>query len=88
MQRIFLAALLLATPLALSGLPVQAQDSGDDIVCLDCHVPAEDWEGMTPEEILTHARDMSNKRHKDNGEFTDDQLKAMIAELLKDTAAK
>ncbi len=88
MQRFFLAAVLLTTPLALSSLQVQAQDSGDDIACLDCHVPAEDWEGMTPEEILTHAKDMSNKRHKDNSEFTDDQLKAMIAELLKDSAAK
>ncbi len=56
--------------------------SEDDNLCLDCHEPAEDWEGMTAEAILEHAMDGSIKRHLDNKEFSEEQLKAMIAELL------
>lgn len=60
-------------------LPVQADD---EELCLDCHVPAEDWEGMSAEEIFESASDMSNKRHADNAEFSEEQLKAIIATLL------
>jgi hypothetical protein len=49
---------------------------------MDCHEPAEDWEGMTSEEVLAIARDPSIKRHKDNQALSDEQLKAIIAELL------
>jgi hypothetical protein len=56
--------------------------AGDADMCLDCHEPAEDWAGMTPDEILAQAKDAGNKRHADNADLTDDQLKAMIAELM------
>ncbi len=59
--------------------------AGDEELCLDCHEPAEDWEGMTAEEIYTTAADMSIKRHADNAEYSEDQLKAMIATLLEDS---
>ena len=59
--------------------PVSA---GDADVCLDCHEPSEDWEGMSADEILAQAKDTSIKRHADNADLSDDQLKAMIAELL------
>ena len=57
--------------------------SGDEELCLDCHEPAEDWEGMSAEEIYTTASDLSIKRHADNAEYSEDQLKAMIAVLLE-----
>lgn len=56
--------------------------AGDDALCLDCHEPAEDWEGLSAEEILETAMDASIKRHADNVEFSEEQLKAMIASLL------
>ena len=56
--------------------------AGDEELCLDCHEPAEDWEGMTAEEVLAAASDTSIKRHADNAEFSEEQLKAMIAALL------
>jgi hypothetical protein len=56
--------------------------AGDADVCLDCHEPAEDWEGMSPDEILAHAKDSSIKRHADNADLTDEQLKAIIAKLM------
>jgi hypothetical protein len=57
--------------------------AGDADMCLDCHEPAEDWEGMTADEIFAEARAPGNKRHSDNAELSDEQLKAAIAELLK-----
>lgn len=57
-------------------------EPGDEELCLDCHVPAEDWEGMSAEEVLEVASDTSIKRHVDNAEFSEEQLKAMIAKLL------
>lgn len=72
--------LLLALTVATAfSLPAHA---GDEELCLDCHVPAEDWEGMSAEEILETAADTSIKRHADNGEFSEEQLKAIIATLL------
>ena len=56
--------------------------AGDEELCLDCHEPAEDWEGMSAEEIYATASDTSIKRHADNAEFSEEQLKAIIATLL------
>ncbi len=58
--------------------------AGDEELCLDCHEPAEDWEGMSAEEVLEAASDMSIKRHADNAEFSEEQLKAIIATLLEE----
>lgn len=60
----------------------------DDALCLDCHEPAEDWEGLSAEEILETARDTSIKRHADNAEFSEEQLKAMIASLLEESVTR
>ena len=56
--------------------------AADEELCLDCHEPAEDWEGMSADEILAKAKDASIKRHADNGDLSDEQLKAMIAQLM------
>ncbi len=61
-------------------LPASAADPE---LCLDCHEPAEDWEGMSPAEILSEAKNLDIKRHADNKELSDADLTAMIAELLK-----
>ncbi len=74
-----IASLVAATALAFGAVTANA---GDAELCLDCHEPAEDWEGMTPDEILASAKDADIKRHADNADLTDEQLKAMIAELL------
>ncbi len=70
---------LLAILLGCNFLPAVA---GDEELCLDCHEPAEDWEGMSAEEVLETAADTSIKRHADNAEFSEEQLKAIIATLL------
>ncbi|GAB5452514.1 MAG: hypothetical protein Hals2KO_28420 [Halioglobus sp.] len=75
---------VIAAALGLAA-PIYSQD---DNLCLDCHEPAEDWEGMTAEAILENAMDGSIKRHLDNKEFSEEQLKAMIAELLAKPAAE
>ena len=56
--------------------------AGDADLCLDCHEPAEDWEGMSADEVMAEAKDMSIKRHADNADLSDEQLKAIVAELL------
>ncbi len=58
--------------------------AGDEELCLDCHEPAEDWEGMSVEEILAKASDMGIKRHADNAEYSEEQLRAMITVLLEE----
>jgi len=68
--------------LFLTSAPLLAAEIEADM-CLDCHEPAEDWEGMTADEIFAEARAPGNKRHSDNAELSDEQLKAAIAELLK-----
>jgi hypothetical protein len=73
-----LIALSTATLLGLGG----AVYAGDEELCLDCHEPAEDWEGMSAEEVLATASDTSIKRHADNADFNEEQLKAIIATLL------
>lgn len=55
--------------------------AGDEELCLDCHVPAEDWEGLSAEDILAEAKNMEIRRHADNADLSDEQLKTMIVEL-------
>ena len=57
--------------------------AGDEELCLDCHEPAEDWEGMSVDEIVEVAADTSIKRHAENAEYSEEQLRAMIAALLE-----
>ena len=64
------------------GLAAGPALAGDADMCLDCHEPDEDWEGMSPEEILADAKNPDIKRHADSADLSDEQLKAMIAELL------
>ena len=71
----------LITALAFTAFTTTAL-AGDPEMCLDCHEPAEDWEGMSADEVLAQAKDTSIKRHADNAELSDEQLTAMIAELL------
>jgi len=78
MKKSLLATMMMVAACG-TALPALAADPEQ---CLDCHEPAEDWEGMSVDEILAAAKDPGNKRHKDHGDLTDDQLKAMIAELL------
>ncbi len=56
--------------------------SGDEDLCMDCHEPAEDWEGLSTETILAKAQDPDNDMHEDNMGLTEEQLKAIIATLL------
>ena len=58
--------------------------AGDADLCLDCHEPAEDWEGMSAAEIMATAKDPDIKRHADNQELSDEQLQAIIVELLQE----
>ena len=55
----------------------------DAAICLDCHEPAEDWEGMSAEEILAEARNADIKRHADNLEMPEEVLQTIIADLLQ-----
>ncbi len=68
---------------AMMSLPLAAS-AGDEELCLDCHEPAEDWEGMTADEILASASDLSIKRHADNADFNEEQLRAIIATLISE----
>lgn len=54
----------------------------DPELCLDCHEPAEDWEGMSVEEIVAQAKDAGIKRHKDNQEISDAEMKTIVETLL------
>ncbi len=56
--------------------------AGDADLCLDCHEPSEDWEGMSADEILAQAQDTSIKRHADNADLSDEELQAIIAKLM------
>ncbi len=77
----FSAGILFATlSVSAAVAPVFA---GDADLCLDCHEPAEDWEGMSAQEVLAVAKDADIKRHADNQELSDEQLQAIVAELLK-----
>jgi len=71
----------LALVAGLAGTPlVVAQEEVD---CMECHEPAEDWEGMTVDEIIVQAKDPGNKRHRDNDALTDEQLRAIVAPLME-----
>jgi hypothetical protein len=76
-MKIYLCSVVLT--LAVSGMVWAA----DPEMCLDCHEPAEDWEGMNAEEILAEAKDPGIKRHADNREISDDDLTLMISKLLE-----
>lgn len=74
-----LIAAVMSVALVGAVAPVLA---GDASLCLDCHEPAEDWEGMSADQVFADARAAGNKRHNDIGDLSDEQLKAIIAELL------
>ena len=48
----------------------------------DAPEPAEDWAGMTPEQMLADAKDPDNKRHKDIAGLSDEELMQIITELM------
>lgn len=75
------ALLSLLVAVAVTGItsPVLAED---EPVCLECHEPAEDWEGMTNAEILVVAKDQDVKMHKDHKELSEEQLKEIIATII------
>ncbi|MEZ5503299.1 MAG: hypothetical protein R3E50_11885 [Halioglobus sp.] len=62
-------------------LPGMAADP-DPKQCLECHEPAEDWAGMSVDEIIAAAKNPENKRHADNMALTDEQLRLIIGVLL------
>ena len=72
-----------AVTCAILGSLAMPAMAGDPELCLDCHEPAEDWEGMSVDEIVAEAADLSIRRHADNADLSEEQLRAMIAELLK-----
>ncbi len=69
---------------ALLALAITAPAYASADLCLDCHEPAEDWEGMSAAEILEVAQDPEVEDHEDNRELSTDELKAIIAELAPD----
>lgn len=70
-----------AIALCTGALPALAADA-DPEQCLECHEPAEDWEGMTAAEIIAVAKDPEVKRHKDNQGLTDEQLELITTTLM------
>ncbi|MCB1677842.1 MAG: hypothetical protein KDI16_04080 [Halioglobus sp.] len=56
--------------------------AGDEQMCLDCHEPADDWQGMTREQLMADARDPDNRRHRDIQALSDEQLAAIFDALL------
>jgi hypothetical protein len=67
--------------LCIVAIPGQAGDP-DPQQCMECHEPAEDWAGMSVEEIMADARAPDNKRHEDNQSLSDEQLRLIIGALL------
>jgi hypothetical protein len=63
------------------GMPALAGDPNPD-QCLECHEPAEDWTGMTVDQIMAAAKAPDNKRHEANQTLSDEELKLIIARLL------
>ena len=57
--------------------------AGDADMCLDCHDPADDWEGMSVVEIIAAAKDTRIRYHVDNRELSEEQLQAIVSRLLK-----
>lgn len=62
-----------------AAIPVLAEDTE---ICLDCHVPAEDWEGLTVDDVLAAALDQDIARHAGNEELGEEQLRQMIETML------
>jgi hypothetical protein len=62
-----------AVPQAMSQEPVD---------CTDCHEPAEDWEGLSVDEIIVLSRGPDNKRHLKNDALSDEQLRALIISIM------
>jgi hypothetical protein len=83
MEGLKMVGKLIGAALMTAALASGAQ-AQEDALCLDCHEPSEDWQGMTAEEILAKAKDAEIKRHGDNQELSDEQLKDMIASLLEE----
>lgn len=75
---IFMAAIALLSP------AVVAQEE----LCLDCHFPAEDWEGLSAQEVYEVAIDVEIKRHKDNSTLSEEELRAIIEKLLSEEQAQ
>ena len=73
---------LLSLALTCSFAAAPLTYSGDEDLCMECHEPAEDWEGMSPEAILADAQSPDNDMHEDNAAFNEEQLKAIITTLL------
>jgi cytochrome c551/c552 len=71
---------LMIVGMSASAIPALADDEAP---CLNCHVPAEDWVGLSSDQILEDARNPENKRHKTIQALSDEQLKAMITSLLE-----
>lgn len=67
--------------LSLSAAPLLAADIDPDL-CLDCHVPAEDWEGMSVDEIMAEAVNADIARHAGNEEASEEQLRQIVEALL------
>ena len=81
MKKIMVGAVLAFTLGAL-GVVASADDAA---VCLECHVPAEDWEGMSPAEVMKFAMDQEIKMHEDHRALDEEQLKKIIATMLPDS---
>ena len=67
--------------LSLGALPALAEEA-DDIVCLDCHVPEEDWPGMFTNEILAEAVNVEIPRHEGNEQLGEEKLRQMIEQMM------
>jgi hypothetical protein len=78
MKKSFFAGLLMVATVGVATPSLAA----DPELCLDCHEPAEDWEGMSSAELLADAMDLSNKRHKDNAGISAEEMKQVIATLM------
>lgn len=78
MKKNFAAGMLFAASCTIATAAMAA----DPELCLDCHEPAEDWAGMSVDELVKNAMDLSNKRHEDNAGISVEEMKAIIAELM------
>lgn len=79
MMKNVLLSLLVAAAVAGITNPISAEEEAS---CLECHEPAEDWEGMISTEILAMAMNRDVKRHRDHWELSEESLKEIIARLL------
>lgn len=80
MKRTLLVSLALVASCAIAPHAI----SDDEEQCMECHEPAEDWEGMDLEEIIALSLDPENSRHEENAALSEEQLKAIIIPLLEE----